>query len=245
MSLPANLIGMALAVVIMTAGTILQSTVGFGLGLMAGPLLVLIDRSFLPGPMLFAAMFLAAFMAFRERRDIDWRGLKISILGRLVSTLPAALVVGMVSATVFDIIFGCLILAAVGMSLIHTRIMPTRRNVFLAAIASGVMSTIGAIGGPPLALVYQNMRGPQLRATLGALFAVGCLISLIALTMVGRFRLADLVRGGVLLTGVVAGLLFSRPLLRVLDQYSIRPYVLGMCTLAAVVVLIRAIMDFV
>ena len=245
MTIPSELIGTGLAVVIMVAGTALQSTVGFGLGLVAGPLLILIDRAYLPGPMLFAALILASFMAIRERQAIDWSGLKFSILGRLISTPPAAMIVGMVSASVFDLLFGCMILVAVGMSLIHGQIKPSGRNIFLAAIASGVMSTIGAIGGPPLALVYQNVRGPALTATLAALFAAGCLVSLLALVVVGRFGYAELAHGCVLLSGVLIGLVVSRPLLRVLDHYPIRPYVLVICTLAALVVLGRAAMAFV
>ena len=227
----------------MTAGTMLQSTVGFGLGLMAGPLLVLIDRNYVPGPLLFTALILTFAMAWRERHAIDLSGVKYSVLGRVISTPPAAIAVGMVSATTYDIVFGCLILLAVGMSLIHSNIKPTGRNVFLAGIASGVMSTICAIGGPPMALVYQNARGPQLRSTLAGLFFVGCLVSLIALTLVGKFVYTDLLRSGVLIIGMVLGLIISRPLLNLLDKNSVRPYILGVCTIAALVVMGRALFE--
>ena len=243
MTIHFDLIGVLLAIAIMTAGTALQSTVGFGLGLVAGPLLVLIDRSYLPGPLLFSALILTCYMALRERHAIDMSGLKYSIMGRMLSTPVAALIVGMVSASVFDILFGFMILAAVGMSIIHSQVQPSARNIFMAGIASGVMSTIGAIGGPPLALVYQNARGPELRSTLAALFSVGCLISLIALSLVGRFTVADMARGGILIIGVIMGLIVSRPLLRVLDENSVRPYVLVVCAIAALVVLGRALFD--
>ena len=126
-----NLIEVLLVIGIMTAGTALQSTVGFGLGLVAGPLLVLIDRAYIPGPMLFAAMLLTSYMAFRERQAIDLSGLKYSIMGRLLSTPVAALIIGMISATAFDLLFASMILVAVGMSLIHNKIQPTARNIFL------------------------------------------------------------------------------------------------------------------
>lgn len=234
-----------LVIVIMTAGTTLQSTVGFGLGLVAGPFLVLIDRSYLPGPMLFAAMILTFLMAFRERGSIDFKGLKYSIFGRLISTPLAAIIIGIISATTFDILFGSMILAAVGMSLVHSRVKPTASNVFLAGIASGFMSTICAIGGPPFALVYQNARGPVLRSTLSALFFVGCVISLIALLLVGKFTVNELVHGTVMTIGVVLGLILSRPLIRMLDKNSIRPFVLGICTLAALMVLGRALLQII
>lgn len=230
-------------IVIMTAGTMLQSTVGFGLGLMAGPLLVLIDRNYLPGPMLFTALVLTFAMAYRERHAMDLSGIKFSVLGRVISTPPAAIAVGMVSATTYDLVFGSLILLAVGMSLIHSEIRPTGRNVFLAGIASGVMSTICAIGGPPMALVYQNARGPQLRSTLAGLFFVGCLISLLALSLVGKFVITDLFRSGIMIIGVLIGLTISRPLINALDSNSVRPYILGVCTISALVVLGRALFE--
>jgi len=240
MTMSSGYTGILLAIMVMTAGTALQSTVGFGLGLVAGPLLVLIDRAYIPGPMLFAALLLTAIMAFRERQAIDWSGLKYSILGRLLSTPVAAVIMGMVSTTLFDFLFGSMILAAVCMSLVHSRVQPGPRNIFLAGIASGFMSTLCAIGGPPLALVYQNARGPALRANLSILFTVGCLISLVALALIGRFGYNELIRSLVLLIGVTIGLLVSKPLVRVLDNYTIRPYVLVVCTLAALVVLGRA-----
>ena len=238
-----NLYQVLLVIIIMTAGTTLQSTVGFGLGLMAGPLLILIDRHYVPGPMLFTALILTFAMAWRERHAIDLGGIKYSVMGRIISTPPAAIAVGLVSATTYDIVFGCLILLAVGMSLVHSNIKPTGRNVFLAGIASGVMSTICATGGPPMALVYQNARGPQLRSTLAGLFFVGCLISLLALSLVGKFVITDIFRSGIMIIGVLIGLTISRPLINVLDRNSVRPYILGVCTISALVVLGRALFD--
>lgn len=231
-----------LVIFIMTAGTTLQSTVGFGMGLSTGPFLVLINRAYVPGPMLFTALILTFTMAWRERHAIDLSGIKYSVLGRLLSTPLAAIAVGMLTEASYDLVFGCFILVAVAMSLAHGGVKPTGRNVFLAGIASGIMSTICAIGGPPMALVYQNERGPRLRSTLAALFFTGCLISLTALAIVGRFVPADLVRSGIMLIGVIIGLKISKPLINILDKYSIRPYILGVCTVAALIVLLRALL---
>ena len=240
-----NLTDITLVLIIMTAGTTLQSTIGFGLGLFAGPFLVLIDRSFVPGPMLFAAMIMAMILTVRDYRAIDMQGVKYSIFGRLISTPLAALVVGMVSIRLFDLLFGILILVAVAISLIHRNIMPTSRNVFIAGVMSGFMSTIGSIGGPPLALVYQNSGGPKLRGTLSAMFTLGCLMSLIALVAVGKFGLADFYRAGLLLAGVILGLIIAIPLTGKLKDSAIRNYVLGVCSMAALMVLGRALLQFI
>jgi uncharacterized membrane protein YfcA len=179
-------------------------------------------------------------MAYRERRAIDVRGLKAALLGRVAGTPPAAASVGLLSSAAFDLLFGALVLAAVVLSLIHRKVQPTPRAVFVASVAAGFMGTVSSIGGPPLALVYQNAEGPRLRATLAGLFLMGCLISLVGLAAVGRLGVEEFVRGAVLLPGVPIGLLASGRLVRVLDRSETRPFVLALSSAAAVVVLVRA-----
>lgn len=105
------------------------------------------------------------------------------------------------------------------------------------------MSTISSIGGPPLALVYQNSRGPVLRANLSVLFMIGCVISLIALSIIGRFHLADLAYSLVLIVGVVMGVICSKPLRGFFDKHSARPFLLGLCAISALLVLGRALIN--
>ena len=50
------------------------------------------------------------------------------------------------------------------------------------------MGTAGGIGGPPLALVYQDRSGPEIRSTLAVAFLVGTGISLVALFFVGKLE---------------------------------------------------------
>jgi uncharacterized membrane protein YfcA len=113
--------------------------------------------------------------------------------------------------------------------------------VFAAGIASGFMGTITAIGGPPLALVYQSARGPALRATLAGAFLLGSVLSLITLAVIGRFRAHELALSAVLMPGIVLGVLVSRPLVHWLDRGATRPLVLALSTASALAVLARAL----
>lgn len=237
-----GIVEIALAVGIVTAGSALQASIGFGVALVAAPLLVFVDRLFVPGPLLAASGVLAASMAWRERGSVDLAGIRPAIWGRLVGTPPAALLVGAISSAAFDLVFGLLVLTAVGVSLVHRRIEPTRRAVFVASAASGFMGTASSIGGPPLALVYQNADGPRLRSTLAVFFVMGSVASLVALAAVGRFGLAELARAGVLVPGVALGIAISGPLARALDRSAARPFVLGLSSLAALAVLGRALL---
>jgi len=236
-----TLLDIAFAITIVAIGTAIQSAIGFGLAMVAAPLLVLINRNFVPGPLIVAAFFLVIWMSYADRHALDLSNLKAAFLGRLIGTPPAAFLIGSLSAVTFDLVFGSLVLLAVLISLIHTNISATPRNVFLATIASGFMSTISSIGGPPLALVYQNARGSALRANLSILFTMGCMVSLTALVLVGKFQLGDLVYSAILLLGIIPGVGLSGPIKRRIDKQTVRPVLLGLCAISALLVLGRAL----
>ena len=62
---------------------------------------------------------------------------------------------------------------------------PRRRNVVLAGATSGLLGTATAIGGPPMALVWQRNSGARLRGTMSGFFLVGSVMSLVVLAVTG------------------------------------------------------------
>src|SRR5690606_33199689 len=113
-----------LAVLIVALGTAVQASIGFGLAMIAAPLLLLIDPALVPGPVIVTALVLSLWVAWLDRAAIDLRHFKVAIAGRLVGTPPAALLLGSVSAATFDLVFGALVLVAVALSLWRGRIEP-------------------------------------------------------------------------------------------------------------------------
>jgi len=230
-----------LAIVFMAAGTAVQASIGFGLALVAAPMLYLVEPSLIPGPIIACAFLLSIWVVWQERQAVDYSHFIEAVAGRLIGSPLGALVIGSLTATTFDIVFGILVLLAVGLSLMHGNIEPTRRNVFFGTMASGFMGTISSIGGPPIALVYQNRSGASLRGNLSLMFLIGTFISLVSLGFVGRFGLSDIAHTGVLFAGVVIGVICSAPLKRRLDKRKARPFLLGLCALSACSVLIQAL----
>lgn len=229
-----------LAIAIMMVSTAIQAALGFGLALLAAPLLLLLDPAFVPGPVILCVWTLSLWVFWQERHAVDTGQLPLVLGGRLVGTVLAVAVLGLVSARVFDLLFGVLVLLAVLMSLLHPRLQATRRNVFLATFASGFMGTLSSIGGPPLALVYQNAELSRLRANLALIFLVGASLSLGLLALAGRFGWQELQLGLALQPGVLAGIGLSLPLRRRLRPGGVRPLLLLLCTLAALLILLRA-----
>lgn len=232
-----------LAILVVAVGTAIQSAIGFGVALIAAPLLLLINRNLVPGPLIATAFCLVLWMTWQDREALDLGHFKVAILGRLAGTPPAAYLLSIVSAETFDLLFGSLVLLAVAISLIHKNIRATALNVFIATFTAGFMSTISSIGGPPQALVYQNEKGAYLRANLSMLFSMGCVISLTALSIIGRFHLRDLGYSLILLVGVVIGASCSGPLKRMIDKQTARPWLLGLCFVSGVMVVGRALIQ--
>jgi uncharacterized membrane protein YfcA len=216
--------------------------VGFGLGLLSVPLLVLIDPVYVPGPVLLAAFFLNLFIFLRERHAIHIKDLHWAVIGRIIGASIGAMLLVVIPQKSVSVMFGVMVLVAIGISLAGFHLAVTSKNIFGAGVASGIMGTTSSIGGPPMALVYQKQKGPTIRGTLSGIFIFGTIISLIALAFIGRFGLREIQATAVLMPGVVLGFLLSNRSTKILDRGFIRPAVLITSAISGVVVILRALL---
>ena len=229
----------AIVSVTVLIGATLQGSVGFGMGLLASPILILIDERFVPAPILLSTLVLTTFLTLRERHAIDLRGLRWALAGRVVGTFVAGSVLVVLPADRMAIVFGGFVLVGVLMSASGRRFQPGPRTLATAGMLSGIMGTIASIGGPPMALVYQDAEGARLRATMSSLFWVGTILSLVALRLVGRFGIEEVHLTLVMLPGTLIGLYASRWTASVVDRGHTRTAVLAVAAVAGVVVILR------
>jgi uncharacterized membrane protein YfcA len=222
-------------------GACIQGSVGFGLGLVAAPILALIDPDYVPGPVLFATLPLSILVAVREHDHVDLHGLGWAFAGRIPGTVAGALALALLSATTASVVFGVLVLTAVGLTWAGWSLSPTPPTLVTAGLASGFMGTMTSIGGPPMALVYSRAQGAQLRSTLATYFILAAAISLTALAVTGDFGTDELLLGLSLFPGVLLGFLASGWVSRHLDRGHTRTAVLVTSAIAAVAVVIQAI----
>jgi uncharacterized protein len=222
-------------------GALLQGSIGFGLALVAAPFLLLIDPVFVPGPLLIAALCMTILMSFREWKSIDAAAVKWALPGRIAGTVAGVVFLSLLPKDSMLVAFGILILIAVFMSIIGITFRPGKPALLIAGTISGFMGTTSAIGGPPMALLYQNAPGSQMRATLSVLFAIGSLISIIALAVTGHLGTRHAMASLVLIPGVVAGFYLSPVLTKRIDKGAIRPVVLTVAGAAAVIVIVKGL----
>jgi uncharacterized protein len=224
---------------VMAAGALVQGLVGFGMNLLAAPLLALLDPALVPVPILLAGTAHSVLSLARERRHADWRGVGWAMVGRLPGTALGALAVALLPHRGFAVVVGFAVLACVLLSVVSWRPQPKPGALVVAGVASGAFGTASSIGGPPIALRYQHSAGPRVRATLAAYFVMGSLISVAALAAVGAVTTRQLVLAVALLPFLVAGFAMSGPARRWLDARWLRPGLLTVATVGALMLIVR------
>ena len=220
-------------------GATLQGSVGFGMGLLASPILILIDPGFVPGPILLSTTVLTVLLVYRERTAIDFHGIQWAMVGRFVGTVLASAILLVVSAEQLVLLIGVFILSAVGMSLSGFRFDPIRPVLVVAGMLSGLLGTVASVGGPPMALVYQHAAGARIRSTMSGFFLLGTILSLGALWYVGRFDAYEIQLTLVMLPSVLTGFVLSKWTAVYVDRGYVRPAVLSVAAGAGLLVIIR------
>ena len=229
------------ACAVVMAGAILQGSVGFGLGMLAAPLLVLIDPSLVPAPLLLAALALTLLVAFSERASIDLKGVGWALVGRVPGTFIGAATLAVASQDATTVLVGIIVFVAIGLIGSGVNLSRTPRVLFFAGTLSGFMGTTTSIGGPPIAALYHNAPGAEMRGTMASFFVVGLIVSLSALAFVGRFGLDEIYAGAFLLPGVLAGFAVSRRIAPILDRGYTRAAVLTVSALAGLSIIVQVL----
>ncbi|MBF0144337.1 MAG: sulfite exporter TauE/SafE family protein [Magnetococcales bacterium] len=226
---------------ILALGAAVQGVAGFGITLIAAPLLLLLAPSLMPGPLMLGIFLLTLLTWWRERHEARLGELGWAFVGRLPGTFAAGAALAWLPTQQIDLLMGILILIAVPLSTGRWQVRPTIPNLIAAGALSGFMGTTTAMGGPPMAILYQNRPGPTLRSSLAAYFTIGVVISLATLAMVGRFGRRELIDGVLLMPPIAFGFLASGRITPWIDRGRVKPAVLALCTLAGFMILGRSI----
>ena len=233
---------LAVALAAVFAGAFVQGSVGFGVNILAAPVMALVEPDALPAVLILAALPLATGMLVREHSHIDRDGLRWLLVGRLPGTALGALVVATLPADDLAAVIGALVLVAVGMSVAAPPLAVTRSTALAVGALSGAMGTASSIGGPPPALLYQHHPGAVLRSTTAALFVVGTILSASALAVAGEVTVDDVVLAAVLTPAIAGGLGLSHVLAGHIDAGWLRPAVLVVAAVAGVATMLRGLL---
>lgn len=236
-----SLLEWALASLAILASTTLQYGMGIGFGVIAGPLLALISIDLVPVPVLFCTCVTAGLAAIGERGNIRWRETLSGVAGRGVGSVIAIMILFMLPGEkAFMLLFGLVVAFAVLVSVAGLRLPFSLPAVGGAGIISGFTAAITGVGGPPMALVYQNQSAIDARPTLQSYFAVGSFLTLTLLAVSGNIDGGDIAAAVLLLPALVAGFLLG-PFMRPFFNRNFKPFLLGIAGVAAAILIVRSL----
>lgn len=232
----AGLLVIAVALVFAAA---LQASIGFGMGMLAAPVVALVDPTLIPGTLIVLATVVTLMVVLTERQHIDLRGTGWALAGRAPGTIVGALLVASLPQQGLALALGGVVLLGIVLTSAGWSPPPTRPNLVLAGTASGLLGTATSIGGPPMALVWQAKQGAGLRGTMSGFFLIGSLFSVAMLAVTGSITETTLWSALVLLPAPIIGFLLSRHLNRFLDRERLRATAIAVSCLGAVLLIVQ------
>lgn len=227
---------------IVAVGAFAQGIIGFGLNLIAAPVVGLVAPELLPATMVVVGAPLSLTIALRDRDHIDWTGVTWTSIGRLPGTALGAFLVSVVSVRALGGIVGGAVILACLVSTMTNEHRIGRANSLAVGTASGFMDTAAATGGPPLALLYQHRPAPEVRSTLATSFLVGTVLSISGLVAGGSVAGWQLLVALTLAPMLALGLFLSHVLGARLAAVSLRPLILTFAGLAGAAALTRSLL---
>ena len=222
-------------------GAYVQAVVGLGIGLLTAPVVALVAPSMVPVLTLWLALLVAGLNLLDEHEHVDWRSTAWSLPARVPGTIVGAWLVASFTEEQIGIVLAVMVLLAVGLTVRTVDVPLNPGSLATAGFVAGATGTATSIGGPPIALLYQRGNPQVVRATLSVFFFVGVILSLTGLAISGSLDREPSLLALVLAPGVLIGYAVGRRSRGFVDGPWFRRGVLVVCTVSALILLIRSI----
>lgn len=229
------------ALIVVIVGSAFQSMSGLGLAVIASPVLVLINPLFLPAPVLTLGCLLSLLSCIRYRHKLHFSNIQLALFARIPGSILGVLLLMLVPSIFFAICFSVFNMLSVLLSYKQMKIRHCSRNLLIAGFLSGLMGTTTSVGGPPIALVYQNSHVSIARAELGLFFFVGTLMSLVLLLLSGNISADQLQLTLPLIPAVFIGFGLSLWLDKYFKQTFLKPVIASLSVISCSLILLQAL----
>jgi uncharacterized membrane protein YfcA len=231
----------ALVAVVLVLGATIQALVGLGLGLVAAPVVTILDPALMPELLLVLVAVLPLLTLIRSHDEIDWRGLAWVLPARVPGVAVGVLFLAHFSEQYIGVAVALMVLLAVVLSLTPLEVPVRPATLATTGFLSGVAGTATSIGGPPVALLYQHRSPAQIRNTLAVLFTVGGTMSLVGIWLGGRFEIRELLLALLLTPCLALGAWAGGHLRGLVPAERVRYAVLAVCAASALALLFRTL----
>lgn len=207
-------------------GAIVQGSAGIGLGLVASPVLLTVDPSFGPGPLLLGGLVVGARHMAAEWDDLDRPTLRRLLIGLPIGIVAGLSILRVMATDTLSLMIGVLICAAALFLLSGVSITRTHTGDLVTGAASAFTSITAALPGPPLVIGLADLPPRALRCTVSVFVAVTSAFAFIGLVLIDRFGTHEAVLLALMVPGLVFGVFVSRWTRPLLDRHWFRPAIL-------------------
>ncbi len=221
-------------------GCAVQTALGFGMAIIAAPIIVIFRPEWVPAILTIIAFFVSGQNALSQRVHIQWQSILPPMISRIPGTFIGAWILTQVPAQGLQLMVAGMVFIAIFITAFAKPFAATRRNLSVAGFISGFTGSTTSIGGPPMALVMQHGKSHNTRANLSVYFTYGCVLSLASYQLLGIMT-ADIWLAGlsfipVAIAGYIVGS-FGRGWV----DSRFRPILLVICSISALVALYGAL----
>lgn len=218
---------------------LVQGSTGMGFALILAPVLALLAPELLPVCVLALMVPLNAYIAWRDRRALNGRGVAWISVGRLVGTGGGLALLWLLSVPALSVLVGASTLAAALLTLVMPAFAPGVATLLMAGLVTGVTETATSIGGPPLALQHRPVA--EMRATMALCFLLGELLTLGLLQWGGLIRPEHVHATVWLLPALALGMWLSHHVHHRIPQRAMRHFVLVFAVVSGLVLVWRGL----
>ncbi|WP_083002629.1 sulfite exporter TauE/SafE family protein [Halomonas sp. GT] len=223
---------------VLMLGAFVQRATGFGLAVVGAPLLLMLEPRLVPVVLVLFGFTVSLLMVRHYWQEIRLDAIGIALIGRLPGNALGIWLLLAAPMVILEKLIAAIVLFAVVVTLFRFKPPVNRVTLLLAGVLSGIFGTVAAIGGPPIVLLMHGFPPDRLRGNLAAFFILTSLLTLTTLALAGQvsawhFKLALTFLPAVLIGNALADTIAHR-----LDRRLLQGVSLGLCTLAALGLLI-------
>lgn len=197
----------------------------------------------MPGPILILGFILSLLLFFSEKQSLSLKLVLPALAARFPGSWFGVVILIYLPQWLLGLAIGVSLLFASLLAFIKFSISLNARNLFLAGFFSGFSGTITSIGGPIMALIYQNETPVNTRKALITFFLIGTPTSIFLLVLAGELSQQAFVLSVKMLPGVLIGFLLSRYRLFVVISPS-KKSIISLSVFSALIIIGKSLLMF-
>ena len=179
-------------------------------------------------------------MIVRDRAHLQFNQVSWAMVGGFIGIVLAGLMLKVTSKDQFELAFGLLILFGVLISVLGFVPKVNKITNAIAGFTSGFMGTITAVGGPPMALLYQHGDIKNIKANLTAFFLFLNIVAIITLALIGEITVNTFISVAIALPGLAIGFYISTKAHNIVKAHLIRRWILALSTITSLISIVKS-----